>query len=259
MHSTSLLTKTAYDRYLRHGVTDIGSPTMLGLKQARTTTHYIWRTRGDGRVRSSHAKNDGKVFAWDNPPPTGHPGDAPGCRCTAEPYTPPINEHMRMLFYGVSGWWPGWHNIDFINHYYFGRGRAVRLRNTGHLERIVDEYWQRRGNALFGQIADEARKNQGGPFRHTFSRSYSMTNIVFSLGSSTIGGDASGVSEWRSDSHLNVSGQCNFFLRDEFADPLDLGIESPLSSTYKIIDDWMGLFSGTVHVDRESSQYTWRG
>lgn len=34
MHSTSLLTKTAYDRYLRHGVTDIGSPTMLGLKQA---------------------------------------------------------------------------------------------------------------------------------------------------------------------------------------------------------------------------------
>lgn len=97
----------------------------------------------------------------------------------------------------------------------------MRLRNTGHLQRVVDEYWRRRGDAVSSQIAEEARKNPGGSFRHTFGRPYSMTNIVFSFGSSTIGGDALGASKWRSDSHLNISGQCNFFLRDEFVGLLD--------------------------------------
>ncbi|MBD3661803.1 MAG: minor capsid protein, partial [Arenibacter algicola] len=46
---------------------------------------YIWRTRGDGKVRSSHADRDGKVFSWDDPPEGGHPGEAPNCRCRAEP------------------------------------------------------------------------------------------------------------------------------------------------------------------------------
>lgn len=45
---------------------------------------YIWRTRGDSKVRSEHADRDGKVFDWDNPPEGGHPGEAPNCRCTAE-------------------------------------------------------------------------------------------------------------------------------------------------------------------------------
>lgn len=49
-------------------------------------THYIWRTSGDGRVRSSHAANEGRIFAWGNPPSTGHPGEDYGCRCRAEPY-----------------------------------------------------------------------------------------------------------------------------------------------------------------------------
>ena len=43
--------------------------------------------RGDGKVRPSHAANDGRVFAWDDPPPTGHPGEDYGCRW-AEPYVP---------------------------------------------------------------------------------------------------------------------------------------------------------------------------
>jgi len=41
---------------------------------------YIWRTRGDSKVRSEHAERDGKVFEWDNPPEGGHPGEAPSCR-----------------------------------------------------------------------------------------------------------------------------------------------------------------------------------
>ncbi len=50
------------------------------------TPYYIWRTRGDGKVRSSHAANNGKVFSWDFPPPTGHPGEEYGCRCWAESF-----------------------------------------------------------------------------------------------------------------------------------------------------------------------------
>lgn len=46
--------------------------------------HYVWHTIGDGRVRSSHADRDGKVFSWNAPPEGGHPGEAPNCRCWAE-------------------------------------------------------------------------------------------------------------------------------------------------------------------------------
>ena len=38
-----------------------------------------------GHVRPSHAENDGKIFSWDTPPATGHPGEDHNCRCTAVP------------------------------------------------------------------------------------------------------------------------------------------------------------------------------
>lgn len=52
----------------------------------RPTNHYIWRTARDERVRSSHTVNEGRIFAWSDPPRTGHPGHEPNCRCWAEPY-----------------------------------------------------------------------------------------------------------------------------------------------------------------------------
>jgi|GEM_PF-7116926 len=57
--------------------------------------YYIWRTQGDEKVRGSHAANEGKVFSYANPPPTGNPGEEYGCRCFAEPYEindPPIED-----------------------------------------------------------------------------------------------------------------------------------------------------------------------
>ena len=51
-------------------------------------THYVWRSRDDGRVRHSHAEHDDRVFGWDNPPEGGHPGQAYNCRCHAEPVPP---------------------------------------------------------------------------------------------------------------------------------------------------------------------------
>lgn len=53
--------------------------TALGIEE------YEWQTSGDERVRDSHADNDGKVFRWDSPPETGHPGHDVNCRCVAVP------------------------------------------------------------------------------------------------------------------------------------------------------------------------------
>lgn len=48
-------------------------------------TKYTWTTAGDERVRDTHAANEGKVFSWDDPPATGHPGEEINCRCVAIP------------------------------------------------------------------------------------------------------------------------------------------------------------------------------
>lgn len=72
----------AFIRYLRKG-----TPIELSLKaNERISTHYIWLTQGDDKVRPEHAVNEGRIFAWDSPPATGHPGTADNCRCTAAPY-----------------------------------------------------------------------------------------------------------------------------------------------------------------------------
>ena len=49
--------------------------------------HYVWWTKDDLQVRSSHAARDGKIFNWNKPPKGGHPGQDYGCRCRAIPVT----------------------------------------------------------------------------------------------------------------------------------------------------------------------------
>ena len=44
---------------------------------------YRWQTSHDERVRVSHKKLDGKIFAWDSPGP--HPRSEVNCRCDAVP------------------------------------------------------------------------------------------------------------------------------------------------------------------------------
>jgi SPP1 gp7 family putative phage head morphogenesis protein len=46
---------------------------------------YRWHTQRDERVRPSHRDNEGKLFSFTDPPSTGNPGTAHGCRCWAEP------------------------------------------------------------------------------------------------------------------------------------------------------------------------------
>lgn len=46
---------------------------------------YIWRGVLDDRERAEHISQEGDYIRWDNPPPDGHPGQPPMCRCHAEP------------------------------------------------------------------------------------------------------------------------------------------------------------------------------
>ncbi len=72
----------------------------LGVKRFR------WRTMRDNRVRRDHEDLEGKVFAFDEPPPEGLPGHPVNCRCYAEPLvdevldeeteTPPAPEEERV-------------------------------------------------------------------------------------------------------------------------------------------------------------------
>lgn len=73
--------------------------TASNLTEARAlsvgSTTYIWRTSGDGDVRSDHRKLNGQAFRWDQPPiadeRTGaraNPGCIYNCRCYAEPVIP---------------------------------------------------------------------------------------------------------------------------------------------------------------------------
>lgn len=54
-------------------------------------TSYRWSSSNDEGVCERCMVNYGKVFRWDDPPPTGHPGEGKfcsrkeGCRCIAIP------------------------------------------------------------------------------------------------------------------------------------------------------------------------------
>lgn len=222
------LYRKAFQEYLRKG-----TPIEWSVKQARPTTHYIWRTRGDEKVRPSHAANDGKIFSWDSPPPTGHPGEDYGCRCTAEPYQPDISEHLEVTLGDVFDTGTAWTSWDFAQHYYHGRGRGVTVRETGHLTSVVSRYMQLAEERIKRQIVAKARAAKDGSFTYKFRNTYNLETVVFSIGDTTIGGQFSG----QVSNHggvLSISGELAFYLRDEFADPLDIGLEA--------IDLWETIF-----------------
>lgn len=276
--------REAFVQYLRKG-----TPIRFETKNTQPTTHYIWRTRRDGKVRSSHAEREGQVFSWDDPPEGGHPGEDYGCRCTAEPYLPQTSEFMEISLQGVSGGGAVWSSRDFVNHYYRGNGRGVTVRETGHLSAIVDDYMALVDKKLKDQVAREAREKRDGSFSNTFYNTYGMTGVVFSIGDTVIGGEFSGNVE---EHHgvLTIEGSFDFYLRDEFADPADIGIEvidlgetifenihRPLDNylrgrtslpprgpqrlgvqtgePYSITDDWSGQLSGQMHLDPARSAY----
>lgn len=92
-----LARRRAFELYLRSGRKpdapllaerkDIGSALAAAAADGGTpTSHYVWRTMLDDRVRRRHEVREGHVFARAEPPSGGPPGTEPNCRCWAEPY-----------------------------------------------------------------------------------------------------------------------------------------------------------------------------
>lgn len=112
-----------------------------------------------------------------------------------------------------------------------------------------------------------------------------MTGIVFSIGDTTIGARFTGTCD-AEFGILTVSGQFEFYLEDEFADPADIGVEfidlgetiyeniqRPLDDylrgrqsgrqrlgihtgePYPITDQWSGTFTGQVYADPARSNF----
>ncbi|MGC6471407.1 MAG: phage minor head protein [Parvibaculales bacterium] len=215
MDRSSPAYEKAFNHYLR-----TGTPVARTLKQARPTTHYIWRTRRDSRVRPSHAENDGKVFAWNNPPPTGHPGEDYGCRCIAEPYYGDIQETLSHILHDIQTTAPRWESHDMIWHYYTGDGKAVTLPEIGHL-REVATHWSYRLRILdrwSRQIIGEARKSDEGQFTKSFSRDYGFSGVEYPHGDARVMGDFSGT-VYENNGLLTISGKTDYHFVDRFSDP----------------------------------------
>ena len=70
---------------------------LTGIRQQEAGVRsYVWLTSRDGRVRPTHAANEGRRFFWASPPPeTGHPGTDIQCRCNAIAYIPGISGYAR--------------------------------------------------------------------------------------------------------------------------------------------------------------------
>lgn len=263
--------RKAFIQYLRKGTAIDISPRAVPTE--RPTTHYIWRTSGDNKVRATHAVNNGKIFAWDNPPETGHPGDDYNCRCTAEPYTLEVNESFSqwvtsIVDEGLRRW--AWY--DFVLHYYFGGGRDIRLSHVGHLQDVIDASREHVFKGVERQVFKEARATISGSLNDTFKRSYPFYSVSFVHGESTVQGGYSGsVTRMGNALHINVEVVYNF--SDVFTDPLDIRerevgnsdpraieanqlIDSEVGGQYyDVVDSWTTRLTAVIHIDANKSGY----
>ena len=222
--------RKAFAEYLRRG-TPIETSLKAALKaalQEHPATHYIWRTRGDNKVRASHAANNGRIFAWDDPPPTGHPGEDFGCRCWAQPYRPADPEFFdqpvtSIVDEGLSRW--EWY--DFVIQFYFGGGKAVQLSSIGHLQDVIDaaEVHGLTPHQVFEgveiQVLKAARALTKGSISDTFSRGYDFSPVSFVHRISKVQGSFAGTVQKEND-YLIITAAINYEFSDDFTDPLDI-------------------------------------
>ena len=267
--------RRAFVAYLR-----TGAPIPLALKQAGPTTHYVWRTRGDERVRLAHAENDGGLFAWDDPPATGHPGEDFGCRCMAEPYVPGETEFTYHEIVGELVDEPDrWEWEDFLRHLYAG-GEPVSLSEIGHWKDVVEFYGYRHTNddgvgafrRLSDQIVAKAREVKAGSFTVSFEQPYDFTEVAYPHGDAVVYGQFSGhVSS--PHGYLVITGRVQYYFWDIFTDPADLrelflGTSDPAAVetltrritdfggwSYVVSDYWETRFQAEAIIDERLSIY----
>lgn len=232
--------RSAYDaafvKYLRYGI-----PIEASLKAYEHSTHYVWRTKSDHKVRSSHAKHDGKLFAWSNPPETGHPGEGYNCRCVAEPYIECETEYIHQeLTSEINDNTEKWTNWDFVQHAL--KGGDVKLEDIGHLQDIINHYAYVAKGGVFmlvnQQIIGEMRTEKlRGNVSYEFRRTYDFKPVSYSHGGAQVSGEFQGfVSEH--NGILKIKGTIHYRFHDVFTDPLSIRENRLGTSDPKKVDDF---------------------
>ena len=199
------------------------------------STHYIWRSVRDDRSRGEHAKRHGQVFSWDNPPEDGHPGEAPNCRCWAEPIPIVEEQFQQVSDMPIIESKHKWTFDDFAYHYIFGKGRTVSLSEIGLLSDVIKIAERDIYHKVEAQIKDEAIKIQNGVLKDYFRNSYSFFDAAYALRRSVLTGSIQG-SVQKGDDGIHINAIIEYKLTNDITDPLSLREEIKGTSDRKYAD-----------------------
>ncbi len=217
--------------------------------------------------------NNGKIFAWDNPPETGNPSEDYGCRCVAEPYTPEVNEYSKQIITSIiDEVLYRWLWYDFFNHFFLGGGEAIILWQVGHLQDVIDASKEHVFKGVERQVFRDARSVENGRFDDTFKNTYTFYSVSFIHGRATVEGRYNGyVTKIGNALYIDVDVEYSF--KDVFTDPFDIreinnGTSDPRAINpddlidgefggqfYDITDSWTTKLTAVIHIDEGKSGY----
>lgn len=192
---------------------------LLHYKMLGNSRRYIWHTQEDDKVRSSHAANNGRIFSWDEPPATGHPGEDFNCRCWAQP----VDDYLyanQVLITSVLDNPQKWSNADFLRHYRTENNKDVTLSEIGYLEDTIEYYSETLGiyNRVNQQIINKAQSVEEGGFTYVFGRYYDFDSVSLAIGGAIVSGVFLGDAR-RENGYLVVNGMITYNFYDRFSDP----------------------------------------
>lgn len=140
-----------------------------------------------------------------------------------------------------------WRNLDFVYHFYFGKGKSVSLSEIGLLSVIENSAINQGIQSRFGeQINQEAVKQapRTGELSKSFNNSYGFGDVCFSIGNATMSGNFDGTltaGETFDDGKTmySYSGKATIQFSDTFTDPLSVIEMMYGSSTSEQAPDWL--------------------
>lgn len=118
-----------------------------------------------------------------------------------------------------------WDDLKFVRHFYFGDGKAVKLRDIGLFNKVKAHSDKVAISKFKNQIEAEAKSTSGYKFTVSFKNAYDFKPVVYSLGGCTlIGKFNGGVCPWigTSPQEYWVEGEITVSFSDQFTDPLSI-------------------------------------
>jgi len=153
--------------------------------------------------------------------------------------------------------------VNFVEHFYKGKGRAVSLSEIGLLSDVISHARSIIFKRVEKQIEKKVKTIGNGIFTDSFSRSYNFGSVSFSLGNSTVKGHIQG-NVRKLGKALSVEAQVEYLFFDQFTDPVSIrqyltgtSLTNKVDSytemggtAYDIVGRWLTKVTGTVEVAR---------